>query len=315
MRNDSDLQNKTSNFEFFSSSVCIALLTALGIEAVAVVTLNALAITVFLKERRLRKPSMYLTINLAVADMFNTCSLILWIFSLGNEDHCNIWTINFVSDPIQITGALLFYFPVVSITNLTAISLERMHATFRPFKHRLVKKKMFGAAVAAVWFTAGMFIVILLLRIQFNAILYNAAPEAGAYYLLTSCCVFIIVISYTSIRLKFSCGTHPQYHGAVNRERKLTKTLFIVTVVSLILLLPSTIVYILFHFSLLEIEITSHPPRILYQYSLIFLFFANSFINPVLYAFNIREFKKALLLLLRCRLRSEPVQGFPLNDM
>ena len=315
MSNDSDLQNKTSNFEFFSSSMCIALLTALGIEAVAIVTLNALAIIVFLKERRLRKPSMYLTINLAVADMFTTCSLILWIFSLGNEDHCNIWTINFVSDPIQITGALLFFFPVVSITNLTAISLERMHATFRPFKHRLVKKKMLGAAVAAVWFTAGMFIVIYLLRIQFNVTWYNAAPEASAYYSLIFCCVFIIVFSYTSIAIKFSCGTHPQHHGAVNRERKLTKTLFIVTGVSLILLLLYTIVYLIFHFSLLEFEITFSPPRILYQYSLVFLFFANSFINPVLYAFNMRDFKRALLLLLRCRLRSEPVQGFSLNDM
>ena len=46
------------------------------------------------------------------------------------------------------------FFPLASLTNLAAISLKRMHATFRPFQHRLTKKKIFGAAVAGVWFTA-----------------------------------------------------------------------------------------------------------------------------------------------------------------
>ena len=50
----------------------------------------------------------------------------------------------------MVLETLIAYFPTVSVTNLAAISLERMHATSRPFKHRLVKKKVFGAAVAAV---------------------------------------------------------------------------------------------------------------------------------------------------------------------
>ena len=312
MTNDSDLQNRTSNYEVFSSSMCIALLAALGIEAVAIVTLNALAIIVFLKERRLRKRSMYLTISLAVADMFNASCLILWIFSLGNT--CNIWTINYLSNPIQITGALLAYFPAVSITNLAVISLERMHATFCPFNHRLIKKKMFGAAVAAVWFTAGLFTVIFFLRIQLNVILNNA--EALAYYSFVLCCPFIILISYTSIAIKFYCGTHPQHHGAISRERKLTKTLFIVTVVSLILLLPYLIAHFIAYVSSREsFEEISPQTRWLSEYFLTFLLYANFFINPLLYAYKMPEFKRALLLLLHCRFRSEPVQVFPLNDM
>ena len=51
---------------------------------------------------------------------------------------------------------------------------------------------------------------------------------------------------YSSIAAKFYCGAHPQRHGAISRERKLTKTLFIVTVVSLILLLPLNIFYLVF---------------------------------------------------------------------
>ncbi|XP_068684893.1 melanocortin receptor 5-like [Montipora foliosa] len=311
MSNDSDVQNRASNFEFFSSSVCIALLTSLGSEAVAIVTLNILAIIVFLKERRLRKRSMYLTISLAVADMFNAWPVILWIFSLGKE--CNIWTINLVFNPtkIAIAVALNFYFKALSIINLTAISLERMHATFRPFTHRLVKKKVFGAAVVAVWFTAGLFTVIILLWIRFDV---NAG--LGAYFLFLLCCPFIILVSYASIGIKFYCGTHPQHHGAISRERKLTKTLFIVTVVSLSLLLPALIALFFGHVSSWKsFEAISHQTMWLLKYSLYSLICANSFVNPLLYSFKMPEFKRALLLLLCCRFRSEPVQVFPLNDL
>ena len=289
--------------------MCIGLLTTLGIETVAIVTLNSLAIIVFVKERRLRKRSMYLTISLAVADILNAWTLIFWIFSLGND--CNI----FVFNPVKITVASPVYFPALSTTNLTAISLERVHATFHPFKHRLVKKKVFGAAVAAVWFTAGLFTALTLIRpIHFDAF-WNSA-EAGVYFSFLLCCPFIILVSYTSIAIKFYCGTHPQHHGAISRERKLTKTLFIVTLVSLSLLLPGLIALFSGHVSSgKSFKTNSHQTRWLLKYSLIFLFCANSFINPLLYAFRMPEFKRALLLLLRCRFRSEPVQVFPLNDM
>ena len=139
MTNESDQQNRSLKFDLFSPSEYIAWLTVFGIEAVAIVTLNALTIMIFLKERRLRRRSMYLTISLAVADMFDALSLISisWIFILGND--FNSWTINLFGIYV-VLETLIAYFPTVSVTNLAAISLERMHATFRPFKHRLVKK-------------------------------------------------------------------------------------------------------------------------------------------------------------------------------
>ena len=152
MANDSHHQNRTvtPNFGRFSSSECIAWLTVLNIEAVAIVTMNALTIIIYLKERMLRKRSMYLVISLAVADMFVTYNLILQSLLLDND--CNFWKINlFRSFKITICFfSLAYFFSAASIANLAAISLERMHATFRPFKHRLIKKKIFGAAVTYV---------------------------------------------------------------------------------------------------------------------------------------------------------------------
>lgn len=54
--------------------------------------------------------------------------------------------------------SILLGFALPSVKNLGAISLEWIHATIRPFKHRLIKKKnMFGTAVATVWITTGLY--------------------------------------------------------------------------------------------------------------------------------------------------------------
>ena len=302
MANDSHHQNRTvtPNYVPISSSECIAWLTVLNIEAVSIVTMNTLAIIIFLKERSLRKGSMYLVISLAVADMFVPFSLIVELLVLGND--CSFWRIEISKD----FSRLAYFFTVASVTSLVAISLERMHATFRPFKHRLIKKRMFEAAVTGVWFTAALYTVI---------IFFYPLKFAEALSLIG--CFLIIPLSYSSIVIKLYCGTHPQHQCAINRERKLTKTLFIVTIVSAILLLPRGIAYICFYLSSgewLETGI-SHQTRFHLTYSLYCLFYANSLINPLLYAFKMPQFKRALFSLFRCRSRSKPVQVFPLNDM
>ena len=319
MVNDSHHQNRTvtPNFEPFSSSECIAWLTVLNIEAVAIVTMNAFTIIIYLKERILRKRSMYLVISLAVADMFVACNLIFESLLLGDE--CNLWTINLLRslEIFMVYFSLWHLFPLASVVNLAAISLERMHATFRPFKHRLIKKKIFGAAVAGVWFTAALFTAIVFSSLFLGSSDTTSFFQAlASYFALLFCCLLITVVSYTSIATKFNCGTHPQHHGAIRRERNLTKTLFIVTIVSLILVMPFTIFWFVFCVTSGEMfETISYQTWPHLSYSLVCLLYANSLINPLLYALKMPEFKRALFLLLRCRYRSEPVQVFPLNDL
>ena len=300
MANDFHHQNRTvtPNFVPISSSECIAWLTVLNIEAVSIVTMNTLAIIIFLKERSLREGSMYLVISLPVADMFVPYHLIVELLVLGNV--CSFWRIEIS----EVFSRLAYFFPVASVTSLVAISLERMHATFRPFKHCLIKKRMFGAAVTGVWFTAALYTAI----IFFYPLKFTEALSLIG-------CFLIIPLSYSSIVIKLYCGTHPQHQRAINRERKLTKTLFTVTIVSAILLLPTGIVYICFYLSSGEwLETISHQTRFHLTYSLYCLFYANSLINPLLYAFKMPQFKRVLFSLFRCRSRSEPVQVFPLND-
>ncbi|XP_068676865.1 QRFP-like peptide receptor [Montipora foliosa] len=316
MANDSHHQKRTDtpNLELFSSSECIAWLTVLNIEAVAIVTMNALTIIIYLKERILRKRSMYLVISLAVADMFVTYKLIFQSLVLGND--CNFWKINLFRS-LEIMFSLPLFFLAASVANLAAISLERLHATFRPFKHRLIKKNIFGAAVAGVWFTAALSIALLFSPFFLGLSDTTSFLQVQAsYFALLFCCLLITVVSYTSIATKFNCGTHPQHHGVIRRERNLTKTLFIVTIVSLILVMPFTIFwFVVFVTSGEMFETISDQTWLHLRCSLLCLLYANSLINPLLYALKMPEFKRALLLLLRCRSRSEPVQLFPLNDL
>ena len=52
-------------------------------EAFAIVALNALTIFIYMKERSLRKRSMYLVINQAVADMFVGLNVFIACSCLG----------------------------------------------------------------------------------------------------------------------------------------------------------------------------------------------------------------------------------------
>ena len=315
MTNHSQQQNTTLSLALLSPSECIAWLTVFGIEAVAVVTLNALGIIIYLRQRSLRKCSMYLVINQAVADIFVGGFVISLCWTLGN--HCDFWTINYFSIAFSVLSiAFQCFFPLASFLNLTAISLERTHATFRPLKHRLVKNKIFGAVIAAVWITAGLFTTSIGLTFPDELLTFKESYDILlSYFTSFLFCLLIILVSYSSIAIKIVCGNHPHHHGATNRERKLTKTLFIVTVVSLLLTLPDVISRILSLVSFHTVATLSLEARFRLRLSVLFLFFANSFVNPVLYTFKMPEFKRALFSFLGCRPQPQPAQVFRLNEM
>ena len=317
MANHSQQQNTTLFFPLFSASECTAWLTVFGMEAVAIVTLNALTIIVYMKGCSLRRGSMYLVINQAVADMLVAGCVIIESSGLGGN--CKFWTSFNSSNVLSgiVTYVWLLFIPVASVTNLAAISLERMHATIRPFKHRLIKKNKFGAAVAAVWIITGFCLAVAVLVVLYGVTIKLGRGLLTLYLMYFLFCFLIIVVSYSSIAIKIMYGNQPHHHCVTSRERKLTKTLFIVTVVSLLLTQPYIISWIL-HL-LIESSHTfaaiSLGTRIRLSYSFRVLFWANSLVNPVCYAFKITEFRRALFFFLRCTFQQQPARIFPLNEM
>ena len=273
----------------FSSSECITWLALFITISITIVTVNLLSIVLFITNRSLRTRAMYLVINLTIADMFvgGFSSFYLDLLLLLE---CDIWEIHLTLGLTIIIEFLCMWFPLTSLTNIAVISLERMHATIRPFRHRLIKKWVYGVTIAGVWVSAAMVsTAVLILEV------YVYGKEF-LYLLQSYCflCLLVICVSYSSIVVKFLCGAHPQHHGAVRRQGKLTVTLFIMTIVSLLMWLPHAVVIFLPSSKFLSFQESSRL-----NYSLNSLVLMNSLVNPIVYTIRIPEFRKALLVLFK----------------
>ena len=268
---------------------CFTWLSLLITESIIIVTFNVVTIIIFMKNRSLRTRGMYLVINLAIADAmsgaFSECMLFVY---LGGR--CDFWKFNLTGNWRKLSVAMELLFPVSSIAGIVAISLQQLHAIFRPFQHRVIKKWVYGVAIAIVWIVAALISTLQPLKIN----------HLTLWISFTSICLFIICVSYTLTALKFFRGRNIQHHGASIRDRKLTVTLVIVTLVSLLMWLP----YIICSFLLItSANFRSLPDQLLFRlnFSLMVLYYANSLVSPILYAIRMPEFKRALISLLRCQ--------------
>ena len=281
-----------------SSSDCIIWFTVFTAEFVAIVTVNLLSIILFIKIRSLRTRSMYLVISLTVADMLvgGLSGSVSQLDLLRKCHFVNVYLVHL--KVIIVLRSFFLFFPFVSLTNIAVISVERFHATFRPFRHRLIKRWVYVVAIVVVWVFP---VITLVIRdIEWFLIRHHL------YLWESHCCLCLIVIfvSYTSILFKFRFGAHPQRHcAAALRQRKLTVTLFITTLVSLLLWLPYGIYLFVVWLSGICNYRIAYPKGVTWGYLMRFLFYANSLGNPILYAIRMPDFKKALLSFFRCHQR------------
>ena len=273
-----------------SASKCITWNVVFAAEIVAIVTVNLLSIILFIKTRSLRTRSMYLVISLTVADMLvgGLSGAFKQVLIL---QECHLVQFSFQR---EVVITLLFFFPLVSLTNIAMISLERVHATFRPIEHRIIRKWVYLVAIAVVW------VLPVITSVTSMVVLLMTGYYLFFYGFHCCLCLFVICVSYIAILVKFRCGAHPRrYFATSSKQRKLTVTLFITTLVSLLLWLPYHILVIV---NLKTSGLPSSFPRleaVRLGYSLFVLFYANSLVNPVLYTIRIPEFKRAFFSLFK----------------
>ena len=90
-------------------------------------------------------------------------------------------------------------------------------------------------------------------------------------------------------------------------------TLLMVTVVSLLLYLPNVVILFVFYISKPEIH---WPVALRVLYTVAFLHYANSLVNPILYAVRMPEYRSAFLALFRRPVRQQrQVAVSPLRNM
>ena len=275
---------------FGSASECIPWLVVLIIECLAIVILNIITIAVFVKKKRqLQRRSTYLIIHLAIVDLLvgavsgplNIEERIAWF--------CPLWKIRRMTNwSYHLSFAFVNLFSFTSLTNLIAISLERLHATFCPFRHRFVRKWVYRAIIIVIWLIA---IVREVAQIFLWEISYFEVIHTYLYILFYAVSLFVICVSYILITIKVRCSRHPQFRSRSKRERKLTGTALTVSLVSLLCFLP-----LIIYLACAGLSFSSFANFHIYLAMLV-LFLANSLVNPIIYVLRMPGFREGLLQL------------------
>ena len=281
-------------------SQCITWFVVLITECLATVILNIITIIVFVKQRQLQRRSTYLIIHLAFVDFLVGAIPVPLAYAEKMASFCNLWENPFGEHATYIIGStdiilsgvtLLLYF--ISILNLAVISLERLHATLCPLKHRLLGNWIYVMVICAMWVFSALaeFIPLMLhtakkLNAKWLSLFYNIRASFCLLVLLVIC------VSYILIYIKVRCRPNLQHHGAANREKQLTVTLVIVTIVSLVTWLPGVVLFILVYSNSTSYQEMSHEWNFHLAVAFTVLITANSLVNPIMYAVRMAEFRK-----------------------
>ena len=307
--------NTTNIARYLPVSHCVSWFAVFGTVCLAVVILNIITIIIFVKQRRLQRKSTYLIIHLAIVDLLvgavtgplwsdffmrQYCDLLefdrpdsIWLFVLGRATGYNI--------------------DKVSLLNLAFISLERTHATFCPFKHRSVKKWVYGVVIAFTWLFPVVVMSLVFGLINFNRVSFKIA---SVLFLYLSILLLVIFACYFFIYIKVRGSRFAQLHGAAGlRERKLTSTMFLVTFGSFLTFLPLIVYHgmIAFDWKLYASLPTNF--RCHFEIAMITFSLFNSLINPIIYAIRMPEFRASMLQIIFRRTPHglQPV-NIPLQD-
>ena len=277
------------------------------IESSVIVLLNAFTLAIYTRNRHLRKPSTYLIINLTVADLLVGTVLVLLSFFEPDKLERDLELKQAFSWQSFVYLTLSGLFPVASLANISLISLERLHVTLFPFRHCLVGWRVYLTTICCSWlFSLTLSSVFSLLDLRASP----AFPYVFASYIFLS--LLILTVSYVIIIS--TVKNNPPFPNAVpalSQERKLTVTLFTVTVVSVLTILPLVI------WSVIALHIQSKLcPAVIFRiyYSLNVIYFFNSIVNPLVYAIRMQEFKKAARKLFSTK-TSELAQLQPMESL
>ena len=245
--------------------------SSFSVMAFLIIVGNSLTIATLLKKKFRMRPHFLLT-SLAFADLlvgFVTilCLLLFssyYSFTLGFADHL-----------------LDMFAGLSSIFHLAVISLERLHATLRPFRHRQLSLKAYWVAIATPW--------ILSLSVRIST-LFGQATRRTMLYIIIICLITPLLIACFSYFLiwrsrKKRISTVRSFRQ--NREARFSGTIFLVTAASFITWIPFLCVCIALRVS----------PVLIPRSALLFiklLQLSNSFVNFVLYILRFPSYRKAL---------------------
>ena len=257
-----------------------AWIVAFGIVALSTIVGILLFAIVFSKSDRLRRiRTSLLLINLAVTDLIvGAVAIPMYMtFSWPGADSA-------ASNAFLLSYAMIDMLSgLVSLFGLAAIALERDYSVYWPHKHHTLSKTKYYVAMVKTWSLATLQVILRILQSNHVILLPRVLVDIRR----------VIIVSYIAVWKNMKANRKPRsfYEMKAEREKKLAKTLEVLTSTFLITWLPFHAVNTVFNLC------PTHFWRkdfIHLVYGVKLLHYSNSLVNPVIYSFRFPEVRLTL---------------------
>ena len=250
--------------------------TCFSVMAFLIIFGNSLTIATLLRKKFRQRPQ-FLLISLAFADLLVGCTATLFVI---------------INSKFPLSAALWFALNLLdvarvsSIFHLAVISLERLHATLRPFRHRRLSLKAYWVAIATPWVLSSSFLTLTLMKFHRRV--------HGVLLIIVNICLstplLITCFSYLAIWRRRRISPENVRSFRQNQEARFSMTIFLVTAASFITCIP---------FLLFAIIVTVYliPKSVFFCIKL--LEYSNSLVNVVIYIIRFPTYRKAFFSLCR----------------
>lgn len=285
------------------SSTIIIFFVITSIEAVLIVIGNSLAIYVFWSQIHHQRRTCFLLINLAVADLLMG---ITEPIVLATDKIPRLKISGAENDILNPSSAVQVLASSTSVFFLALASVERVYAVVRPFRFRLTESRVYVFSALIVWVFSFCMAGLLASSIYYTKV--DGGIILGTLHVLLVISLLVICVSYLKIRTRLrrtpaEIATHSG--RSTERNLHLSRTVFTVIAVSLVLWVPPFIVYSIRGFC-------SQCLPLLGFWVVNPLHLANSMVNPFVYTFRMPVFKHALKKLWRKqrkKVETRPAKG------
>ena len=260
---------------------------------------NSLVCLVVLRNRLMRSAMNYLLVNLACADMVVAIFVIPRYILIHTYQHPMGHTGDYLCKFLT-GGNLVWTGGVVSVVSLIAVAVERYFAVLYPHdkKKRTTKAKL-KFIIPACWLFSIFWNIPVYVLVKYNedwlSGWYLNAYSLGWLIVVGILPLSVMTLLYSRVVFKLwvtSSQPVEQSQRAVIKSRKrVTKMVLTVTVVCAVCWLPNLIAYVLDFYGLNSQGDIVHTTTVV-------LVTLNSAVNPIIYCFQSRQFRRCVKVLL-----------------
>ena len=268
------------------STTAIAFIVIIALEAGVIIIGNVFTIFVFWTQRFHLKRTCLLLINLAVVT-----HTIPGGGNVTEKTQSPAWA-------FEVFGSS------TSVIFLALISLERVYAVFWPLRHRVANTRAYIYSIVVVW-GAGLCMAGLSLLVIYHVNFIYATVTYASFlfiYLLVICASYLTIRS----RLHYTApDLEVQQQTSREKNLRMSRTLFLVIVVSLVFWLPAFVILTIKDFCSCFSPLAACFVTVLHL--------GNSMVNPFVYSFRMPMFKDALRKCWRKRRQNIVLRAAPLD--